>query len=80
MMAAGDDVLVRLTTSTTTYHYGRAESICGEVLADEATAMSIDEALDRGRRQCVLCGELVARWAGYALDVAGRKSLVHPDR
>lgn len=74
-MAQGDDVLVR--TGTTTYHFGRTDSICGEVLADEVTKMSLDEALV-GRRLCVNCGRLVTRWAGYALDVAGRQSLVHP--
>lgn len=79
-MASGDDVLVRLTPGTTTYHFGREESICGEVVADEATAMSLDEAINRGRRQCVKCGRLVTLWAGYALDVASRTSLVHPDR
>ncbi len=79
-MASGDEVLVRLTSGTTTYHFGREESICGEVLADEATAMSLDEALELGRRQCVKCGRLVTLWTGYALDVAGRTSLLHPDR
>ena len=78
-MAKGDDVLVRLT-DTTTYHFGRNESICGEVLSNEATAMSLDEALRLGRRLCVKCGRLVALWAGRAIDVAGRKSLIHPDR
>lgn len=74
------DVLVRLTAGTTTYHFGRKESICGEVLANEATAMSLDDALDLGRRLCVKCGRLVVAWAGSAIAVAGKKSLVHPDR
>lgn len=78
-MATGDDVLVRMT-STTTYHFGRHESICGEVLEDEATAMTLDDAIELGRRLCVKCGRLVTLWAGYALDVAGRKSVIHPDR
>lgn len=78
-MASGDDLLVRLT-STTTYHFGRVESICGEVRSEEATPMSLDEALEVGRRLCVKCGRLVTLWASYAVDVAGRKSLVHPDR
>lgn len=75
-----DEVLVWLTEGTTTYHYGRNESICGEVLPEEATAMTLDEALDLKRRLCVKCGRLVTVWAGYALDVAARKSLIHPDR
>jgi hypothetical protein len=79
-MATGDDVLVRLTGSTTTYHYGRAESICGEVPEGQATAMSLDDALDLGRCLCVLCGRLVSTWTEYSLDVASRTSLVHPDR
>jgi len=73
-------VLVRLTAGTTTYHFGRSESICGEVLADEATAMSLDDALDLGRRLCVKCGRLVVLWAGSAVAVAGMESLVHPNR
>ena len=79
-MASGDEVLVRLTAGTTTYHFGRNESICGEVLMDEATPMALNEAIELGRRLCVKCAQLVTLWAGYALDVAGRKSVVHPDR
>lgn len=79
-MAVGDDVLVRLTPGTTTYHFGRLEAICGEVPADEATAMTLDESLTLDRRLCVKCGRLISTWAGYAIDVASAKSLVHPDR
>jgi len=81
-MAAGDDVLVRLTAGTTTYHFGREESVCGEVPGDEATAMSLDEALGRGRRLCVKCGRLgvtnqdsLRRWAkssDFERDFQGR--------
>lgn len=39
------DVLVRVTT-TTTYHFGRIEAICGSTVpAHELTAMKLDEAL-----------------------------------
>lgn len=76
----GEEVLVRLTAGTTTYHFGRSESICGEVATHETTPMSLEAALESGRRQCVKCGRLVALWTGYALDVAGRRSLIHPDR
>ena len=79
-MATGDDVLVRMTSSTTTYHFGRTEAICGEVEENEATAMSLQQALDLRRRLCVKCAHLVTTWTSYALDVAGRVSLVHPDR
>ena len=79
-MATGDDVLVRMTSGTTTYHFGRTEAICGEVEENEATAMSLQEALALRRRLCVKCARLVAMWASYALDVAGQTSLVHPDR
>lgn len=79
-MASGEDVLVRLTPGTTTYHFGRQDSICGEVVARDATSMPLEKALELERRQCVKCGRLVTLWAGYALDVAGRKSVVHPDR
>lgn len=79
-MAAGDEVLVRLTPGTTTYHFGRVEAICGEVSVGEATTMTLDEALDMGRRLCVKCGGLVTTWTGYALRVASDTSLVHPDR
>ena len=79
-MAAGDDVLVRLTPGTTTYHLGRLEAICGEVPADEATAMELDEALALDRRLCVKCGRLIDAWTGYAIKVASATSLVHPDR
>lgn len=78
-MTLGEDVLVR-PRGTTTYHFGRVESICGELTSEDATGMPLDEALDLGRRLCVKCGKLVTLWAGYAVDVAGRKSLVHPDR
>jgi len=79
-MATGDAVLVRLTSGTTTYHFGRLESICGEVAVSDATEMSLDQALELGRRLCVKCGRLVAGWTTQSLDVAGRTSLVHPDR
>ena len=77
-MAAGSDVLVRLTTGTTTYHLGRLEAICGEVPAHEATTMKLDQALAMDRRLCAKCGALVDKWVGYALKVAKAKSLVHP--
>ncbi|MCZ6661593.1 MAG: hypothetical protein O6951_01520, partial [Actinobacteria bacterium] len=73
-------VLVRLTSGTTTYHFGRLEAICGEVPTDEATAMKLDEALALGRRLCVKCGRLIDEWTGYAIRVASATSLVHPDR
>ncbi len=79
-MSQGDKVLVRMTPGTTTYHFGRSEAICGEVLAAEATSMTLDDALELGRRLCVKCGRLVETWAGYALTVASAKFLVHPDR
>jgi hypothetical protein len=78
-MSAGDDVLVRLTT-TTTYHFGRLEPICGEVSAEDTTSMTLDEALALDRRLCVLCSRLVDTWNGYALRVASSKHLIHPDR
>lgn len=78
-MSKGDTVIVRLT-STTTYHYGREESICGEVASGDATAMSLEQALGLGRRLCRKCGDLVSLWGRYALEVASAKSLVHPDR
>lgn len=78
-MAQGD-VIVRQSPGTTTYHFGRQAAICGEVVESEATTMSLDEALEAGRRLCVKCGRLVEVWAGYALKVASSKSLVHPDR
>ncbi len=65
-----------LRTVTTTYHFGRTESICGEVPNDEATTMTLDEALDEGRRLCVLCGRLVEKWVGYSTAVASATSLV----
>ena len=79
-MAAGDDVLVRLTPGTTTYHFGPVEAICGEVSVGEATTMTLDDALAMGRRLCVKCGRLVKTWTGYGLRVASDTSLVHPDR
>ena len=79
-MAAGSDVLVRLTTGTTTYDFGRLEAICSEVSAHEATAMELDDALAMDRRLCARCGALVDTWVGYSLKVATAKSLVHPDR
>ena len=79
-MAAGGDVIVRHTPGTTTYHFGRTGSICGEVPDEEATTMTLDEALDAGRRLCVLCGRLVEKWVGYATAVASATSLMHPDR
>ena len=78
-MAAGVDVLVRKTT-TTTYHFGRTEAICGWNSEHELTAMTLDEALALNRRLCVDCRDLVDRWTGYALKVAAAKFLVHPDR
>ena len=79
-MAVGDDVIVRHTPGTTTYHFGRIEAICGEVPDDEATTMTLDAALEEGRRLCVLCGRLVEKWVGYSTAVASATSLVHPDR
>ena len=73
-------VVVRLTPGTTTYHFGRIEAICGEVSADEATTVTLDDALTMGRRLCVKCGRLVQRWTGYCTTVASARSLVHPDR
>ena len=79
-MAAGDDVIVRHTPGTTTYHFGRTESICEEVPADDATTMTLNEALGEGRRLCVLCGRLIEKWVGYSTAVASATSLMHPDR
>ena len=47
-MAVGDDVIVRHTPGTTTYHFGRIEAICGEVPDDEATTMTLDAAGQTG--------------------------------
>ena len=79
-MPAGDEVVVRLTDGTTTYHFGRVEAICGEVAEGDATIMTFEEALNLGRRLCVLCSRLVDTWTGQALSVASAKFLVHPDR
>lgn len=79
-MALGEHVIVRHTPGTTTYHFGREESICGEVPGDEATDMTLEQALEEGRRLCVLCGRLLETWVGYSTSVASATSLIHPDR
>ena len=67
-MPAGDDVLLRLTTGRTTYHFGRLEAICGEVSAREATAMELDDALAMNRRLCAKW----ERWSTRGSDTPSR--------
>ena len=79
-MSLDEAVIVRLTAGTTTYHFGRVESICGEVTKGDVSKMPLSDALDLGRRLCVKCGRLVHEWAGLALYVASATDISHPSR